>query len=47
MSPNHEPGLWQSEKIQPHHRDRLAIVYVRHSTLQQVLEVFGHSNKNY
>jgi len=38
MSPNHEPGLWQSEKIQPHHRDRLAIVYVRQSTLQQVLE---------
>ena len=26
----------QSEKIQPHHRDRLAIVYVRQSTLQQV-----------
>lgn len=25
-----------SEKIQPHHRDRLAIVYVRQSTIQQV-----------
>ena len=24
------------EKIQPHHRDRLAIVYVRQSTLQQM-----------
>jgi DNA invertase Pin-like site-specific DNA recombinase len=38
MSPNSEPGVWQSEKIQPHHRDRLAIVYVRQSTLQQVLD---------
>lgn len=38
MSPNPEPGVWQSEKIQPHHRDRLAIVYVRQSTLQQVLD---------
>lgn len=26
----------ESEKIQPHHRDRLAIVYVRQSTLQQM-----------
>ncbi len=38
MISNHEPGVWQSEKIQPHHRDRLAIVYVRQSTLQQVLD---------
>jgi DNA invertase Pin-like site-specific DNA recombinase len=27
-----------SEKIQPHHLDRLAVVYVRQSTLQQVLD---------
>jgi DNA invertase Pin-like site-specific DNA recombinase len=33
-----ESGVWQSEKIQPHHRDRLAIVYVRQSTVQQVLD---------
>lgn len=38
MITNPEPGVWQSEKIQPHHRDRLAIVYVRQSTLQQVLD---------
>ena len=25
-------------KIQPHHRDRLAVVYVRQSTQRQVLE---------
>ena len=25
-------------KIQPHHQDRLAVVYVRQSTAQQVLE---------
>lgn len=38
MNPNHQPGLWQSEKIQPYHHERLAIIYVRQSTLQQVLE---------
>jgi DNA invertase Pin-like site-specific DNA recombinase len=38
MISKYEPGVWQSEKIQPHHRDRLAIVYVRQSTLQQVLD---------
>ena len=27
---------WTSDKIQGHHRDRLAVVYVRQSTLQQV-----------
>jgi DNA invertase Pin-like site-specific DNA recombinase len=29
-------GLRVSEKVQGHHRDRLAIVYVRQSTLQQL-----------
>lgn len=29
--------LWVSEKILPHHRDRLAIVYVRQSTMQQTI----------
>ena len=38
MKTNVERGGWQSEKIQAHHQDRLAIVYVRQSTLQQVLD---------
>jgi DNA invertase Pin-like site-specific DNA recombinase len=38
MSPRTELGVWPSEKIQAHHRERLAIVYVRQSTLQQVLD---------
>lgn len=38
MSPRNELGAWPSEKIQAHHRERLAIVYVRQSTLQQVLD---------
>lgn len=38
MSHNHETLGWRSEKIQPHHLERLAIVYVRQSTLQQVLD---------
>jgi hypothetical protein len=29
-------GEWHSEKIQPWHRERLAVVYVRQSTGQQV-----------
>jgi DNA invertase Pin-like site-specific DNA recombinase len=33
-----ELGVWQSGKIQAHHLDRLAVVYVRQSTLQQVLD---------
>ena len=28
--------LWRSEKIKGYHRDRLAVVYVRQSTLQQI-----------
>ena len=31
-------SVWASTKLQAHHRDRLAIVYVRQSTAQQVLE---------
>jgi hypothetical protein len=38
MISNPKTEVWSSEKIQPHHRDRLAIVYVRQSTLQQVLD---------
>ena len=38
MSPRTELGEWRSEKILPHHLDRLAVVYVRQSTLQQVLD---------
>jgi hypothetical protein len=29
---------WYSEKLQARHLERLAVVYVRQSTLQQVLE---------
>ena len=29
---------WISEKLQAHHLERLAVVYVRQSTLQQVLD---------
>ena len=29
-------GQWESRKIEGHHRDRLALVYVRQSTVQQV-----------
>lgn len=36
MNSKTELGLWTSEKLQPHHLERLAIVYVRQSTLQQV-----------
>jgi len=37
MSLNTENG-WVSEKLQAHHLERLAVVYVRQSTLQQVLD---------
>ena len=36
MSPITATSPAHNEKVQPHHRDRLAIVYVRQSTLQQV-----------
>ena len=35
---NPPTGLLRSEKITPRHHDRLAIVYVRQSTVQQVLD---------
>lgn len=38
MNPKDESMRWRSEKIQPHHLERLAVVYVRQSTLQQVLD---------
>jgi hypothetical protein len=33
-----EEGRWYAEKILPRHVDRLAVVYVRQSTMQQVLD---------
>ena len=33
-----ETGQWRSEKILAHHLERLAVVYVRQSTMQQVQE---------
>ncbi len=37
LSPSHHPAaLSTGGKIQPHHLDRLAVVYVRQSTMQQV-----------
>ena len=33
-----EEGQWYTEKILPRHWERLAVVYVRQSTMQQVLE---------
>jgi DNA invertase Pin-like site-specific DNA recombinase len=40
MSLHHgtEEGQWYTEKIGPRHWERLAVVYVRQSTMQQVLE---------
>lgn len=40
MSLHHGPeeGQWYTEKIRPRHLERLAVVYVRQSTMQQVLE---------
>jgi DNA invertase Pin-like site-specific DNA recombinase len=36
-SPSHHPAVWNTGgKIQSHHLDRLAMVYVRQSTMQQV-----------
>jgi hypothetical protein len=32
-----EAGRWYTEKILPRHLERLAVVYVRPSTMQQVL----------
>ena len=32
-----EAWQWYTEKILPRHRERLAVVYVRQSTMQQVL----------
>jgi hypothetical protein len=39
MSLHHgtEEGQWYTEKICPWHWERLAVVYVRQSTMQQVL----------
>jgi DNA invertase Pin-like site-specific DNA recombinase len=38
MNQNNGTLRWRSEKIQPHHLERLAVVYVRQSTVQQVLD---------
>jgi hypothetical protein len=40
MSLHHgtEEGQWYTEQICPQHWERLAVVYVRQSTMQQVLE---------
>ncbi len=38
MTPNLPVQGFVSEKLLPHHLDRLAVVYVRQSTLQQVLD---------
>ncbi|MBW4659751.1 MAG: hypothetical protein KME15_13825 [Drouetiella hepatica Uher 2000/2452] len=38
MNHKNEPLGWRFEKIQPHHLETLAVVYVRQSTLQQVLD---------
>src|SRR3954452_5316251 len=35
---NPPTGILRSEKITPRHHDRLAVVYVRQSTVQQVLD---------
>jgi len=37
-SPELEPWGWRSEKVLPTHLERWAVVYVRQSTLQQVLD---------
>ena len=36
--PGREEGGWYTEKLRPQHVERLAVVYVRQSTMQQVLE---------
>ena len=38
MKHSSEHSNWYSEKLQVHHLERLAVVYVRQSTLQQVLD---------
>ena len=38
MSSNSLGRNWYSDKIQPEHLERLAVVYIRQSTVQQVLE---------
>ena len=38
MNLSSETNSWYSEKLQTHHLERLAVVYVRQSTLQQVLD---------
>ena len=38
MMLSNENSAWYSEKLQAHHLERLAVVYVRQSTLQQVLD---------
>jgi len=38
MTPPHNSGFGPSDKLQWSHLDRLAVVYVRQSTLQQVSE---------
>jgi hypothetical protein len=38
QQPGREEWGWSTEKICPQHVERLAVVYVRQSTMQQVLE---------
>ena len=38
MTLSAENSEWASGKLQAHHLERLAVVYVRQSTLQQVLD---------
>jgi hypothetical protein len=40
-------GLYRAPKIQPWHLDRLAIVYVRQSTAQQVAENRESTDRQY
>jgi hypothetical protein len=37
-NPSPSPTAWASTKLQAHHQDRLAFVYVRQSNPQQVLD---------
>ena len=38
VTPTPSPASWNSKKLQPHHLQRSAIVYVRQSSPQQVLD---------
>jgi len=38
VSRREEPWAWRAEKVQAEHQNRLAVVYVRQSTPQQVLD---------